>query len=320
MTPPATEGSATRRFLKRLGPWLVSFAILAFLFARVPREALITSLKSGPLLPLAAYTAVQVLLVLMADACATAVSLAVVGIRQRFFLIFLARGATYILGILNYALGQGALGLYLQRSGVPAMRAAGIMVFLMVVNLGVILFVASLALLMGGYPETVRINLSPLAYGLPVGLLLYLAVIALPPRWLRNYRLLTPLLEAGLRGHLRAAAGRLPHVLLLVITHWGALRLWGIQVPLAQGVAMVSLVLLIVALPITPVGLGTSQAALVFLFSPYVPLPSPEARAAAVLAFSLVYYFLGVVSQALIGFWCWLRLRQRGFQGDMRAS
>ncbi len=314
MTPPPAKGSAARRVFNRLWPWLVSFAILAFLFARVPREALFTSLKSGPLLPLAAYTAMQVFLVLAADAYATAVSLAVVGFRQRFSPIFLARGATYILGILNYALGQGALGFYLQRSGVPAMRAAGIMAFLMVVNLGVILFVASFALLTGGYPERAQINLSPLGYGLPGGLALYLGIIALAPQWLRNYRLLAPLLEAGLKGHYRAAAARLPHVLLLVITYWGALRLWGIQVPLAQGVAMVSLVLLIGALPVTPAGLGTSQAALVFLFSPYVPLPGPEARAAAVLAFGLAYYFLGIVGQALLGFWCWLRLNQRDYQ------
>jgi uncharacterized membrane protein YbhN (UPF0104 family) len=138
---------------------------------------------------------------------------------------------------------------------------------------------------------------------------LYLTTIGFRPRFLQRYQLLAPLLEAGLRGHLRAAAGRLPHILFLVLTYWGAVRLWGIPVPLAQGVAMVPLVLLIGALPITPVGLGTTQAALVLLFSPYVPSTSPEVRAAAVLAFSLIYYFLGIGAQALLGLWCWLRLR-----------
>jgi uncharacterized membrane protein YbhN (UPF0104 family) len=72
---------------------------------------------------------------------------------------------------------------------------------------------------------------------------------------------------------------------------------------------MVPLVLLIGALPLTPAGLGTSQAALIFLFSPYVPLPTPEVRAAALLAFGLIYYFLGIMVQALLGLGCWLRLR-----------
>ena len=120
---------------------------------------------------------------------------------------------------------------------------------------------------------------------------------------------LTSLLEDCLRGHLRAAGGRLPHIVLVVLTYWGALRLWGIAVPLAQGLAMVPLVLLIGALPITPAGLGTSQATLVLLFSPYVPLPHSEVRAAAVLAFGLIYYFWGIVAQALLGLWCWVKLR-----------
>ncbi len=297
--------------MAKLWPWLVALAILTFLFTRIPRRALFAALEAGPWLSLGAYTFVQVLIVLTADAYATSVSLAITGFRQRFPLIFLARGASYLLGILNYALGQGAFGLYLQRSGVVTMRAAGIMLFLMIVNLGVLLVVASFGLMADGYPGLSHLDLSLLGYGLFVAVVLYLAIIRLWPRSLRRYQLLAPILEAGLCGHFWAAGGRLPHVLLLVLTYWGALRLWGIPVPLAQGVAMVPIVLLIGALPITPAGLGTTQVALVLLFSSYVPLPHSEIRAAAVLAFSLIYYFWGIVAQALLGFWCWLKLRHR---------
>jgi hypothetical protein len=300
---------APRGIFAKLWPWLVSLVILAFLFAWVPQKALFTALQAGPWLILGLYTFLQAFLILLADAYATSVSLAITGFRKQFLLIFLARGATYILGILNYALGQGAFGLYLRRSGVATIRAAGTMLFLMIVNIGVILLVASFGLLAGGYPGTAHFDLSLLGYGLLVGMVLYLAIIGLRPRCLQSYQLLAPLLEAGLTGHLRAAVGRLPHILVLVITYWGALRLWGIPVPLAQGVAMVPIVLLIGALPFTPAGLGTTQAALVLLFSPYVPLPNSEVRAAAVLAFSLIYYFLGIVAQGLLGLWCWLGLR-----------
>jgi hypothetical protein len=300
---------ASRGGWAKLWPWLVSLAILYFLFTRIPRKALFNALEAGPWFSLAAYTFIQALLILLADAYATSVSLAITGFRQRFSLIFLARGATYILAVLNYALGQGALGLYLQRSGVATIRAAGTMLFLMIVSLGVLLLVASFGLMAVGYPDSSHFSLSPLGYGLLVGVLLYLITIWFRPRFLQRYQLLAPLLEAGLRGHLRAAAGRLPHILFLVLTYWGAVRLWGIPVPLAQGLAMVPLVLLIGGLPITPVGLGTTQAALVLLFSPYVPSTNPEVRAAAMLAFSLIYYSLGIGAQALLGLWCWLRLR-----------
>ncbi len=281
------------------------------MFTRIPRRALFKALEAGPWLSLGAYTFVQALIILTADAYATSVSLAITGFRQRFPLIFLARGASYLLGILNYALGQGAFGLYLQRSGVATMRAAGTMLFLMIVNLGALLFVASFGLMADGYPGLSRLDLSLLGYGVLLGVALYLVAIWLRPRFLLRYQLLAPSLEAGLRGHLWAAGGRLPHAVLLVLTYWGALRLWGIAVPLAQGLAMVPLVLLIGALPITPAGLGTTQAAVVLLFSPYVPLPHSEVRAAAVLAFSLIYYFWGIVAQALLGLWCWLKLRHR---------
>ena len=154
---------APRGTWAKLWPWLVSLAILYFLFTRIPRKALFNALEAGPWFSLGAYSFFQVVLVLLADAYATSVSLAITGFRQRFSLIFLARGASYILGILNYALGQGAFGLYLQRSGIGTMRAAGTMLFLMIVSLGVLLFVASFGLMADGYPGSSHLTLSPRA-------------------------------------------------------------------------------------------------------------------------------------------------------------
>lgn len=319
MVPPKSKVSAPEKLepaipaprgvVAKLWPWLVALTILAFLFTRIPRKALLNAFEAGPWFYLGTYTFLQWLIVLLADSYATKVSLAITGFKQPFYRIILARGATYILGIFNYALGQGALGVYLQRSGVTALRAAGNMLFLMIVNLGVLLLIASFGFLAGGSPRAAYFNPSPLFYGLWAGMVLYLATIGLRPRYLQNYQMLAPLWQAGLNGHLRAAAGRLPHMLFLVLAYWGALRLWGIPVPLAQGVTMVPLVLLINAVPITPLGLGTTQAALVFLFGPYVPLLNSEVQAAVVLAFSLTYYFFGIVSQALLGLWCFRKMR-----------
>ena len=157
---------ARRGVWAKLWPWLLSLVILAFLFTRIPRKALLTAIETGPWLLLGVYAFLQVVLVLCADAYATSVALAITGFKQRFPQIVLARGATYILGILNYAFGQGAFGLYLQRSGVAALRAAGTVLFLMIVNLGVLLFVASFGFLAGGYPGSENVDLSPLGYGL----------------------------------------------------------------------------------------------------------------------------------------------------------
>jgi len=319
MLLPQSKGSAFvklepsmttwRGVVAKLWPWLVALAILAFLLVRIPRQALLKALEAGPWFWLAGYTSLQTLLVLMLDAYATSLSLAITGFKQRFSQIFLARGSTYLLGILNYALGQGAMGVYLRRSGVTTSRAAGSMLFLMLLNFLVLLLIASIGFLAGGFPKTAHFDLSPLFLALWVGIFVYLVIIRVQPYFLLKYELLAPLWQAGLKGHLMAAAVRLPHMLFLVLAYWGALRLWGIPVPLAQGMAMITVVLFIFAVPITPLGLGTTQAALVLLFSPFVPLPAAELRAATVLAFGLIYYFLGIIAQALIGFWCFQRYR-----------
>jgi hypothetical protein len=314
MPPPEKKDSAARssgssfaglkKALAKLWPLLVALAILAYLFARVPRAALWDALATGPWLWLGVYTVFVVLFALLADAYATCVSLRVMGLRPQFSLIVLVRGATYLLGVLNYSLGQGALGFYLQRSGLATARAAGIVLFLLIVNSGMLLIMSGLGLLAGALPGGGFPGLSALALGLAAGMLAYLIVVSLRPRFLQGSRLLAPLLEAGLGGHLRAAAGRMPHVLILVLTFWGGLHLWGIPIPLPQGLVVIPVVLFLCVLPITPAGLGTFQAGMVILLSPYVPLADPEARAAVVLAFSLVYHCLGLTIQAILGLWC----------------
>lgn len=300
-----------KRVLARLWPVLVALAILVYLFAGIPREAMWVAFKTGPWLLLAGYTVLQVFLALLADVYAIRVALGIMGLKLRFFQIFLVRGATYLLGLLNYALGQGALGFYLQRSGLTAARATGIILFLLVVNFGVLLGMSGLGLWAGGLPGAGFLSPSALALYLAGGMIAYLTIVALRPRFLQDWRLTAPLLEAGFSGHLRAATGRVPHVLVLILTYWGALRLWGIPVPLLEGLVLIPVVLFIGALPITPAGLGTTQAAMVILFSPYVPLANPEARAAAVLAFSLVAYFWGITIQASLGLWCCRKIQGR---------
>lgn len=297
-----------RNFFLRLYPWLLAIAILIVLFLRIPMGDLKNGFAKGPILSLSFYVFFQVIIVLLMDAYATNISLAVTGFKQRFTMIFLARGATYLVGILNYALGQGALGVFLHRCGVRANQATGALLFMVIINVGVLMLVAGLGSLVGDQPGSVSRIISSMGFLLLAGIVIYLITVAMRPRLLQRYPLLAPLWEAGLRGHLLAAAGRFPHVLILVLTHWGAMRLWGIAVPLSIGMVMIPVVLFIAALPVTPAGLGSSQGVQVVLFSPYVHALTSEARAAEVLVYSLVYYCLGIAFQVLLAFLCWQRL------------
>lgn len=292
--------------LKRWLPWGVAVALLAVLFTRIPFDALRGALAHGSYLTLALYVLFEILIALAPDAWATKEALAAAGVRMGFRELMLARGATYLLGLLSYLLGQGGIGVWLAKRGVRAAQATGAVLLLMVSNGIALLLIAGAGLLVS--PSDKRLLLV-VGVGL-AGVAVYLAMIALRVRWMEGWPALAPLFDAGLSGHLRAIVARLPHMLLLAVLHWGAFRVWGVAVPPELGIALMPVVLLIAAVPITPGGLGSTQALQVLFFSRWAAGPTPEDRAADVLAFSLVHHGLSLLGMALVGLAC-LALLQR---------
>jgi hypothetical protein len=286
----------------------VGAAILLALLHRVPFAALRGGLAQGPWGGLVAYTLPFIVVTLVADAYATGVCLRIAGEPRPSGTLLLVRGATYLLGLLNYALGQGGIGLYLHRTGVRAARGTGIVLFLLAVNFGALAVSAAagaLGLALGdGRQGRLPGGLLGTAVGILAAGVAYLGVIALRPAFLARREVLAPLFAAGPRGHLAALAGRMPHLLLLLLGHWGALSIWGIRVPAGQALARMPVVLLASVVPLSPAGLGTVQAAQVLLFAPY-------ATEAAVLSFSLAFSLLGLAAQALVGAACLAALRRR---------
>ena len=299
--------------LRSFLPWLVVVVILLALLHRVPVAALQGGLAHGPWGLLVAYTLPFLVVTLFADAYATGVCLRIAGEPRPFGTLTLVRGATYLLGLLNYALGQGGIGLYLHRTGVRAARGTGIVLFLLIVNFGALVAAAALGLLMGEGRWTGGLQGTALA--LLAARLLYLGVIALRPAFLARREILVPLFDAGPLGHLAALAGRMPHLLLLLLSHWVALSIWGIRVPLDGALARMPVVLLASVVPLSPSGLGTVQAAQILLFAPYAVAATPAGREAAVLSFSLAFSLVGLGLQALMGAACLAALRRRGEGG-----
>ncbi len=240
---PISTNSSPRTFrlrilIKKSLPWAVALAILSALFLWIPFTTLCQSLSGGPWLKLGLYIFLQVVATLFLDAFATNISLMITGIKQKMGETLLVRGATYLVGILNYALGQGGIGLYLHRAGVKAARITGILLFLFIVNMVVLMLVASMGLLVGGLRNIGSEALSLIISLLIASTVAYLFIIALRPRVMRDFQVLTPLFAAGMKGHLIAALARFPHVLFMVLAYWGAVRLWGIGVPFSHGIIL----------------------------------------------------------------------------------
>jgi hypothetical protein len=178
------------RLVRRVAPWLVALLLLGVLVWRVPLPALADALRQGPAVPFAADVAAITLAVLAADGWATWLALAVCGVRYRLGEMIRGRGATYLLGLINYAAGQGGIVFHLHRAGRSPGRLLGIVVFLLATNL-VALAVVALA---GSFESGAGARwLAPV---LAVGAAAYFLAVARPWPRLRDWPPTAP--EEGL--------------------------------------------------------------------------------------------------------------------------
>jgi hypothetical protein len=268
---------------------------------------LLAALAGGPWPLLAGYVALEIALVLLADAWAATVALRVSGGSLPYRRVVAMRGATYLFQVIHVLAGQGSFGWFLARAGRGAWGAGGVVLLLLATQLLALALVGVVGLLVA--PAWLRGPALPVVALILGGMAVYLGLVAARPSWLQRMALARPLFAAGARGHLVAVAARLPHVALLVLVHWGAFRLWGIRIPFLVGAAYIPPMLLVSALPITPAGLGTVQALQLALFSEWAPAATSGGREAAIVAFSLAHLALAILVQAFIGLLCLRALR-----------
>jgi hypothetical protein len=212
------------------------------------------------------------------------------------------RGATYILALVNYTVGQGAIVYFVKRSrGVPVLRGTAAVLLIMGVNVLMLLVLASLGLVVSTDVPSILKLVVLIAYA---GLAIYIVAVAAKPRWLVNRPIFDVLLSAGIGGHLRSMLVRVPHILALMTLSWFSLAAFGVVVPIAKAILCLPIVYFVAVLPISFQGLGTSQAMLIHFFSSYAPGATDEARWAVILAASLVSQAIAFVIQLSIGLLC----------------
>jgi hypothetical protein len=297
--------------LRGLVPWVIGLLILAILFRTVSLSTLREVARHVDLTIWIVYVLAFVLATLLTDSLATWViyrrSLPDVPLRWGETLRM--RGDTYLLSVVHYGAGQGGMAYFLKtRYGVPLGRAAGAVMLTMGTNAITVATFAMLGIALGGAPATPQLR--AVVYLIGAAVPIYLGLVAWAPGFLSRVPLLRPLFDAGVRGHIIIAAAHLPHVGVLLAGHYTAMRLFGIPIPISQAMTLLPLVFIISVLPISPAGLGTSQATAVLLFSRFVPAANLAAQQAVVLGYSLGLHLSGTLGQALVGL-VFLRLPRR---------
>lgn len=262
-----------RTFVQRVLPALVSVAILAYLLRGIDFQALLDAVTLRVLAVMGTGLLVYGAATLYLET--RSISRQLVGVPERVsdWTIAKSKCASYLVGIVHYALGAAALSVLLQRRvGIPLTRAASVVILVASVDLIVVLSLAGLGtawVQTAGTGVRGGILLGAVAafFG---GLALLRTEHSLGP--LDRLRQLT--IFDGIR---TVPALRLAELLGLRILFAGcfisigavAFYAFRVSPPVPELVAGVLIVALVAALPIAVAGLGTSQAAFVYLFLPY---------------------------------------------------
>jgi hypothetical protein len=289
---------------KKLGPilaWAGTLAVLAYLFHTVS-VAKVAHAMHGAYWWAVPANVVLILLVYLADSFAIMKTFGWFVAPLTYIEVLVVRGATYLLALVNYTVGQGAIVYFVHRSrGVPLMRGTAAVLLVMGINVLMLLVLASVGLFVANDVPPMLRTIVLIAYA---GLAVYITVIALKPSWLAKRPIFDILLSAGLAGHLRAMLVRLPHIASLIVLSWFSLAAFGIAIPVAKAILCLPIVYFVTVLPISFQGIGTSQAMLIHFFAPYAPGNTNEERWATIIAASLVSQAIAFVLQVTIGLLC----------------
>jgi hypothetical protein len=297
---------------KKIGPilaWVVTIAILVYLFRRIDIAEVGKAIWAAAWWAIPA-SAILVIAVYLADSFAIKKTFGWFVAPLSYREVLVVRGATYILALVNYTVGQGAIVYFVNRSrGVPVLRGTAAVLLVMGVNILMLLVLASVGLVVSpDVPQVLRIIVL-VAYA---GLAIYVVLVAAKPRWLVSRPIFDVLLSAGVGGHLRSMAVRVPHILSLMVFTWTSLAAFGVVVPIAKAILCLPIVYFVAVLPISFQGLGTSQAMFIHFFAAYAPGTTDKARGAVILAATLVAQAIAFVIQLSIGLICMRNQLARG--------
>ncbi len=285
---------------KKLAPWLVAAAILYFLFSRVAIADAWAAARAANLALFLPMMMVGTLVWFLIDSAAFAFLFTRFNAKLEWSEARSLRGLTYLVTPINWNLGTAAVILHLRSSKkIGAVESTSTMFLYQLVDGVVLGAFGILGLLM--LPLSPEIDsLRTTAFGLVgfqvLGLVL---LVGTWPRWRIVERMRTLKL---FRSHRRAVW---PDIGLLALmkglyfavfigVYWLGCHAFEIDLPLSLAAAATPLILLAGALPLTPGGLGTQQATMLYFFAPY-------GEQASILAFGLSLPVVLMLLRALVG-------------------
>lgn len=273
--------------LKHIIPWVVAAGIFVYLFHIYPPDRVWAALKYVNIPAFAAFSLAYFFFVFVVDAWVMKVVISKFSHEVSFKDILAARGATYLIMVLNYPASQAAFAYYLKRRyGIPIFQALGIFLFIVLIDL---MWIISLALAGSTFQDYLisGVDLGHVVrmVGLTAyaGLFLWLAFWRRWPERLIGRHFRIPILEklrgrkvfhifenARVKDYLVTALMRTPIHCTIIISMYVVMLTFHAHIPFTKILGNMPIVFLVGTLPITPGGLGTTNALMVELLSKYL--------------------------------------------------
>ncbi len=296
-------GGSAKQFAKRMIPWLVGIAILAYLVWRIEITPLLNALSHADVILYIPVLTAFILVNFLADTQNLNALLKYSRSPIPFRDSMIIRGASYLLMIIDYTLGMGSIVYYLKKyKNVPIARGTGSMLFLNYITHVSLLIMAIAGCLMAAAAGALSTLLSNIA--LTATVLLALAIITiilmkmLPDKSfmkkIKHSEMMLIFIESPASTYLISTLYRCGFYSTFILFFYVAVRTFNMDMPFFELVAYVPVILLVISVPISAFGLGTAQAAMLLLFKDH---GSP----AQILAFSLTYSASIIIFRGIIG-------------------
>jgi hypothetical protein len=286
--------------LKAVAPWLGAIGIFAYLFWDVPFDEAWEAAQNARLDLFVPEILVAVVFWFLLDSRALAYLLTRFNAPVSWPEARSIRGVTYLATVLNWNVGTAAIVLHLRRSkNVPALESTSSLFFYgncdALLLMGLTL-VGATAFSDSATLETIR-KFAAIAFAVQLTLFFLLAASFPGWRWLgkmrkaalvRSYRLAT------LRDVSIVLSIKFFYFMVFLWIFWAGSHAFGIEIPFSLAMASAPAIMMVAALPISPAGLGTQAAAMVFFWSDY-------GEKAEILAFGMVFPIALTLARCLLG-------------------
>jgi len=296
--------------VKRLIPWILSLAVVAFLLATTDLAMVGEALATADWPRLLGLMALVTALAFFAD------SLTLVYLFRRFVApvshgeVLAIKGVSYFFNAINYSLAAGAMAWLLhKRRSVPFLETFSSLVWFFFVDV-----IALVAMMTFGYAVAhEHFAATPFAEPLPILVaILWAVVLGSLIYWngrfdflvlgvFRRWRVFATFARARLADYPAMVAARVAFIMVYVLMHWLLLPAFGVHIDLWLLLVYSPLIAFVQVFPATISGLGAVQGVMVALFAGHVPPEAGDGQA-VILAYSAIVGPLMAVMRLAIGY------------------